>query len=124
MKSVIKAKLTTVILLSVMIVYGQAGGAKKISKSNSSPGTSVGLSLKNLSDKKVTVFAGPRNELASPKTRERVYDGQSINTVYASVNEVVCILSTDDKPISCIDVMPNAEELEIDNSGTNISVKQ
>ena len=120
----IKAKLTAVVLLAVMFVYGQAGGVKRVPKSSSAPGASVVLNLKNLSDNKVTVFAGPKEELTSPKTRQKAYEGQSTNTVYASVNEVVCILGADDKPVSCIDVMPNAEELEIDNKGTTISVKQ
>jgi hypothetical protein len=123
MKSVIKAMLTTAILLAVVNVYSQAG-AKRVSKSTTTPGTSVALSLKNMSDNKVTIFAGPRDELSNPKTRQKVYEGQSTNTVYASVNEVVCILGADGKPVSCIDVMPNAEELEVDNSGTKISSRE
>ena len=124
MKSVIKAMLTAAILLAILNVSAQAGGGKRISKPTGAPGTSVAMSLKNLSDNKVTIFAGPREELSNPKTRQKAFEGQSTNTVYASVSEVVCILGRDEKPISCVDVMPNAEELEIDNTGTTISVKQ
>ncbi len=88
-----------------------------------SSGTTVAMGLKNLCQKPVIIYAGPKDELTNPGPREKVYEGLSTNTIYVSINEVVCIMHESGKPVACVDVMAGEAEMEIDGSGTAISTK-
>jgi hypothetical protein len=126
MKTALRPMLTVAICMALISVYGQhkikVVEWQEGSRGMPTSGTSVAISLKNLSNNKVTVFVGPKGDLANPKARQKVYESQSSNTIYASVNEEVCIIGTDEKPISCVDVLTGTEKLEIDATGTVISI--
>jgi hypothetical protein len=122
MKSTLKAIFTMSILLMLTNAFCQGTGANAPMK-KAAIGNSVAIELKNLCEKDVRIFAGRRDELKNPKSKEKVYGGLSTNTIYASVNEVVCIINDQGKPTSCTNVKTGVTEVEVNKSGTVITGK-
>jgi hypothetical protein len=125
MKVPLKSTVMVVISLSVLSVCGQSNyDQHKFKPINKSSGTSEAIGLKNLCEKPVLIFAGPKEELDKPQARQKSYEGLSTNTIYVSTTEVVCIMHQSGRPIACADVMAGSAEMEIDEAGTAITVKE
>lgn len=122
MKRTLKAIFTAGILLLLSNTYGQGTGANAPMK-KAAIGNSVAIELKNLCEKDVRIFAGRRDELKNPKPKEKVFGGLSTNTIYASVNEIVCIINTQGKPTACTNVKAGITEIEVNSPGTVITGK-
>jgi len=124
MKTTFKSIFTVCMLLILCSAYSQ-GKTTKTAPKKAAPaiGKSVAVQLKNLCEKDVIVFVGQRADLKNPKPKQKVYGGLSTNTVYASINEVVCILNEQEKPVSCINVKPGVAKMEVNSSGTVITAK-
>ncbi len=84
-------------------------------------GKEVSLTLKNLSEGSIAIFAGPKDELKNTLKKKTV-GGLSKNTLYLHVNEVVCILNAD-KIVSCVTIQGTSTFLEINSSGNLITAK-
>ena len=84
-------------------------------------GKEVTLTLKNLSEGSIAIFAGPKDELKNTLKKKTV-GGLSKNTLYLHVNEVVCILNAD-KIVSCVAIQGTTTLLEINSSGNVITAK-
>ena len=127
MKLTIKSMLLVLIAISALNSFGQVGSTgfnkRPVKMNTGSSGTTVAIGLKNLCEKPVIVYVGPKDELTKPAPRQKVYEGLSNNTIYVSINEVVCIMHESGKPVACVDVMAGEAEMEIDESGTAISTK-
>lgn len=111
-----------VMLLMLTHVYGQGSGAKEPLK-KATIGNSVAIELKNLSEKSVSIFVGRRDELKNPEPKQKAYGGLSTNTIYASINEVVCIIGDQGKPTSCTNVKTGITEMEVNSAGNVITGK-
>lgn len=85
------------------------------------PGKEVTVTLKNLSEGTIAIFAGPKDELKN-LTKKKTVGGLSKNTLYVRVNEVVCILNGE-KTVSCASIQANTTALEINSSGNAIVAK-
>jgi len=124
----LKTTITIALCLALVSANCQATHARTFKsptiKTTAVTGESVVLGLNNLSGKPVTLFTGPKSELSNPESREKSYESLSTNTIYASVNEVVCIVNTKGKTISCADIVSGVSELEISKSGTVIKAKE
>jgi hypothetical protein len=81
----------------------------------------ITVAIKNMAEKEVSVFAGPKEELAHP--RPKVLGGLSKNTLYIHENDVVCVLNNAGKPTACTNIKPGATYVEINNSGTGVISK-
>jgi hypothetical protein len=84
-------------------------------------GKEVTVTLKNLSEGTIAIFAGPKDELKNTLKKKTV-GGLSKNTLYLHVNEVVCILNSD-KIVSCVAIQGTTTLLEINSSGNVITAK-
>ena len=110
--------------LAVLSVHGQNHfNTHPVKKPTNSSGSAVAIGVKNLCERPVIIFAGPKDELSKPEPRQRVFEGHSNKTLYVSINEMVCIMHESGKSISCADVMGGAAEMEIDEGGTTITIK-
>lgn len=85
-------------------------------------GKEVQVSLKNLSEGSIAIFAGPKEDLQNTMKRKSV-GGLSTNTLHVRINEVVCIVNGA-KTVSCASVKTGVTQLEINISGTAITAKQ
>lgn len=85
-------------------------------------GKEVQVTLKNLSEGSIAIFAGPKEDLQNTMKRKAV-GGLSTNTLHVRINEVVCIVNGA-KTVSCASVKAENTKLEINISGTAITVKQ
>jgi len=85
------------------------------------PGKEVTVTLKNLSEGTIAIFAGPKEELKNTLNKKTV-GGLSKNTLYVRVNEVVCILDGE-KTVSCAVVKESTTLLAINSSGKGITAK-
>ena len=123
MNSTLKAIFTVSILLLLGNAYSQGTGGKEPVKKSSAANNSVAIELKNLCERNVTIFAGPKTELKNTKAKQKVYGGLSTNTVYVSINEVVCIIDAAGKPTSCADAHQGVTKMTVNQSGTVITGK-
>lgn len=124
MKIPFKAIFTVCLLLILCNAYSQGKTSKTATKKTAPAiGKSVSVQLKNLCEKQVIIFVGQRADLKNPKPKQKVYGGLSTNTVYARVNEVVCILNEQEKPVSCINVKAVATKMDVNSAGTVITGK-
>jgi len=124
MKTSLKSIFMVALSLAIMHIYGQESFSTRTAKKTTNlSGTSVAIALKNLSQRPVIIFAGPKEELTKPGPRQKVYEALSTNTIYVSTNEVVCIMHESGKPVACADVMAGTAEMEIDESGSIITLK-
>ena len=98
-----------------------AGFATKPSVTESPLGKSVTITIKNTAEKPVYVFAGPKEEIRNPQIQ--TLGGISFNKLYLKENEVVCLISTEKKPIACTVIKPGVTSVEVNSSGTTISSK-
>jgi hypothetical protein len=123
MKTILKAIFSVVVLLMLGQAYGQGSKAKEPVKQTTRSNTSIAIQLKNRCEKDVIIFVGRRDELKNPKAKQKVYGGLSTNTIYASINEVVCIITPQEKATSCTNVKAGITEMEVNSSGTVITSK-
>ncbi len=123
MKKNIKVALTIGILLVLGNVYSQGAGSKEAIKKGNTVNNSVAIELKNTGEHNVTIFAGPKTELKNTKAKQKVYGGLSTNTVYVSINEVVCIIDAAGQATSCADAHQGVTKMEVNKSGTVITAK-
>lgn len=84
-------------------------------------GKEVQVTLRNLSEGTVPIFAGPKEELKEV-TKRKTVGGLSKNTLYLRVNEVVCIVKGE-KTVSCAAIKATTTLLEINSSATEIVAK-
>ena len=83
----------------------------------------ITITLKNLAEKSVVVFAGPKVEIKNPKPRLKTLGGLSKNTVYVKVSDVVCLMNVQDKPTACTDIKLTTTLVEINASANGITAK-
>ncbi|HWB64409.1 MAG TPA: hypothetical protein VG603_12915 [Chitinophagales bacterium] len=83
----------------------------------------ITVSLKNLCEKAVPIFAGPKEGLKDPHSKIKILGGLSTNKLYIKTSDVVCILNAQDKPVSCTNVSENTTVVELNSSGTIITAK-
>lgn len=82
----------------------------------------VVIVIKNNSENKISVFAGPKEGIREPKLN--IYGGLSTNKVYVREGDVVCIMNDEKKPKSCTVVKPGVEQIEVNTSATTLAAKQ
>jgi hypothetical protein len=128
----------TILAIAVVLLALTAGAqtntkksSSQKSKSKSSTGSThhaapvygkeVQFTLKNLAEGTIPIFAGPKEDMKDILKRKTV-GGLSTNKMFLRVNEVVCILK-DGKTVSCGVVKPTTTTMEINISGTAITVK-
>ncbi|HLP51863.1 MAG TPA: hypothetical protein VK154_13335 [Chitinophagales bacterium] len=135
MKSIFKSILVTVLaVFAVTAINAQTTTKKTTSTTQKSTsktaakkpvattyGKEVQVSLKNLSEGSIAIFAGPKEDLQNTMKRKSV-GGLSTNTLHVRINEVVCIVNGP-KTVSCASVKADNTQLEINISGTAITVK-
>lgn len=85
------------------------------------PKPEVTIAIKNGSENKIYVFAGPKEEIRNP--RISTYGGLSTNKVYVKEGDVICIMSEDNKPKSCAVVKPGMSAIEVNTSATTVTPK-
>lgn len=81
----------------------------------------VVIVIKNNSENKISVFAGPKEGIREPKLN--IYGGLSTNKVYVREGDVVCIMTDEKKPKSCTVVKPGVEQIEVNTSATTLAPK-
>lgn len=84
-------------------------------------GKEIQVTLKNMAEGSVAIFAGPKEDLHET-TKRKTVGGLSKNTLYVRVNEVVCIVKGD-KTVSCAAIKATTTQLEINSSANEIMVK-
>jgi translation initiation factor IF-2 len=84
-------------------------------------GKEIQVTLKNMAEGSVAIFAGPKEDLRET-TKRKTVGGLSKNTLYVRVNEVVCIVKGD-KTVSCAAIKATTTQLEINSSANQITVK-
>ncbi|MFN8285855.1 MAG: hypothetical protein U0V74_03825 [Chitinophagales bacterium] len=84
-------------------------------------GREVTIVVKNTCEKGVAVFAGPRENIKEPKLN--AYGGLSTNKVYIHENDVVCLMTSDKKPVACTVIKPGMTTVEVNTSGTGVMGK-
>ena len=84
-------------------------------------GKDITLTLKNLAEGSIQIFAGPKEELKNNQKRKTL-GGLSKNILYLHVNEIVCIMNGD-KTVSCATITGASTLLEINSSGTAVTAK-
>jgi hypothetical protein len=81
----------------------------------------VTILLKNVSEKKIVIFAGAKEDIRSPRIQE--YGGMSSNKLYLKENEVVCLMTVEKKPMSCAVIKPGVATVEVNSSASVIVSK-
>jgi hypothetical protein len=94
---------------------------KEVKPTASANTNEVVVTLKNTSELPVPVFAGPKEEIRNPKIR--AVGGLSKNTLYLEVNDVVCLMTREMKPVACTHISAGVSTVEINSSATTISSK-
>jgi hypothetical protein len=95
---------------------------KPVKKAPAGPSKPVTITLKNMAEKQMPIYAGSKEGLKNIKVK--MVGGLSTNTLYVKTNDVVCILSSDGKKtMDCKDVKPSTTVMEINSSGREISSK-
>ncbi|MBP6732885.1 MAG: hypothetical protein KA149_12540 [Chitinophagales bacterium] len=128
-------KTTLALFFSVILVSGFAQTTTKKSTSTSSKskttttakkpatvyGKEVQVTLKNMAEGTVAIFAGPKEDLREV-TKRKTVGGLSKNNLFLRVNEVVCIVKGE-KTVSCASVKATTTLLEINSSATELIAK-
>ncbi len=85
-------------------------------------GKEVIITFKNMAEKSVAIFAGPKENIREP--RIFTYGGLSKNNkLYMRENEVVCLMTADKRPVACTVVKPGVTVVEVNVSANGISSK-
>ncbi len=132
MKTIMKLGALSIALLVAANVFGQAAvasnetvipKAEAIKETPVAPpvGKEVTIVVKNTCEKSVAVFAGPRENIKEPKLN--AYGGLSTNKVYIHENDVVCLMTSDKKPVACTVIKPGMTTVEVNTSGTGVMGK-
>ena len=126
MKPIIKIVVAVVLLIASQQLSAQSKSkspAKATAKKAvvPAPGKEITVSVKNLAEKNIALFAGNREGLKDPAIKE--LGGHSTNTLYLRVNDVACIMDDKKKPKSCAEVKATTAVLEVNSSGTVILAK-
>ena len=79
------------------------------------------ITLQNLAEKSVAVFAGPKEGIKDPKVN--VIGGLSKNIIYLKENDAVCLMTVDKRPIACTLIKPGVTQVEVNVSANAISSK-
>ncbi len=79
------------------------------------------ITLHNAAEKSVAVFAGAKEEIKDPKIS--VVGGLSRNTLYLMVNDAVCLMTVDKRPVACVIIKPGVTTVEVNVSANAISSK-
>ncbi len=130
-----KTILKPVYFVLIALLVSQAVTAQSTTKKSSSThktsntkkpaptsyGKEIKVTLKNLAEGTVLVFAGPKENLNDPLKRKSV-GGLGTNTLYLRVNEVACIVKGE-KTVSCAIIKSTTSQLEINTSGNQITAK-
>jgi hypothetical protein len=81
----------------------------------------VTVTLKSMCEKNVMIYAGDKAGIRNPNPKP--IGGLSKNTLYLKTYDVVCILKEGNKVAACAEIKPGNTYVEINSSGTAISVK-
>lgn len=100
-----------------MINPGNTGEVTKAPAAN----TEMQVTLKNTAATNIYVFAGPKEEIRTP--RVETYGGYSKNTIYVQPNDVVCLMNAEVKPMACTVIKTGTSSVEVNPSGNGISSK-
>ncbi len=125
-----KATIKIIVAVALLVACQQLNAQSK-SKSSSkapvkkavvpAPGKEVTVTVKNLAEKNIALFAGNREGLKDPSIKE--LGGHSTNTLYLRVNDVACIMDDKKKPKSCAEIKATTTMLEVNSSGTVVLAK-
>lgn len=131
MKNWSKAMAFILMLLSVQLQAQTTNGKNPPKNSGKSapvkrqtaptPKVEVTITLKNLAETNVAVFAGSKEGIRNPDLR--TLGGRSNNVVYLKTGDVVCIMTAEKKALSCADIKPATTIVEINASGTVITAR-
>jgi hypothetical protein len=126
----------TILLAAAVFVFQSNYAQTNVKKSNTTQtteqkttakkpapvyGKEIQVTLKNLAEGTVSVFAGPKEDLKN-KTKRKTVGGLGTNTLYVRINEVVCIMNGQ-KTVSCTAVKATTKLLEINSSALAITEK-
>lgn len=75
--------------------------------------------VKNSCEKGVAIFAGSKEDIRDP--RLSTYGGRSTNKVYVKVNDVICLMTAEKKPLACTSVKPGMTTAEVNTAGNGIT---
>lgn len=85
-------------------------------------GKEVVIAFKNTCEKPVAIFAGAKENIRNP--RITTFGGLSSNQkLYLRENEVVCLMTVDNRPASCTVIKPGITSVEVNSSATVITGK-
>ncbi len=79
----------------------------------------VTVTLKNLAEANVAVYAGDKEGIRAPKVR--VLGGRSTNVIYLKTGDVVCIVNDSKKAVSCAEIKAGTTTVEVNASGTVVT---
>lgn len=102
---------------TAMLSPGNTGEVSKATSAN----TELQVTLKNTAATNIYVFAGPKEEIRTP--RVETYGGYSKNTIYVQLNDVVCLMTAEVKPMACTVIKRGVSTVEVNPSGNGISTK-
>jgi|GEM_PF-5524735 len=124
------AKITGLTLIAVLLTLATQAQTSKSKTPAKTPTTKkaapapvkkdVTITLKSMCEKNVMVYAGDKAGIRNPTAK--AIGGLSKNTLYLKTYDVVCILK-EEKPASCAEIKPGNTYVEINISGTVITVK-
>ena len=97
------------------------GTTGEVSKAPAGANTELQVTLKNTAATNIYVFAGPKEEIRTP--RVVTYGGYSKNTIYVKLNDVVCLMNAEVKPTACTVIKPGVNTVEVNSGGNGISSK-
>lgn len=86
-------------------------------------GNSTSVVIHNLCEKSLSVFAGSKSLLKTPKPNLTTCGGLSSNTVNIKVADVVCIMDAKLVPVACTNVRQETKTVEINASGKTLVAK-
>lgn len=113
--------LLSLITYSQEQAYNKATALPPVNDVPKNQGKEVTVTLKNTAEKPMAVFAGPKEEIRTPKITP--VGGLSTNKLYIHENDVVCIMTPENTPKACAIIKPGVTSVEVNSSGTTISAK-
>lgn len=120
--------LTICTLLLSLATQAQTSKSKTSTKSSTTKKAApapvkkdVTITLKSMCEKNIMVYAGDKAGIRD--LNPKPIGGLSKNTLYLKTYDVVCILKEGNKVAACAEIKPGNTYVEINSSGTVITVK-
>ena len=84
-------------------------------------GKEVTVNIKNTAGVPVYIYSGPKEGLRDLKVRE--LGGASLNKLYLHENEIVCLVSHENKLGACTIIKPGVTNVEVNTTASNLTNK-